>query len=128
VWYRKGDRTVPSSKFLGLLILVVTLLLHASGLVAVAQSSAAAAVTIKDFEFVPKEIKVKVGTTVTWTNAGTTAHSATAIDKSFNTRNLQPGETKSVTFTMPGTVVYHCVFHGNPDDRSGMIGTVIVEP
>jgi plastocyanin len=127
VCHRKGDRTVPSSKFLGLLILVVTLLLHASGLVAVAQSSAAAAVTIKDFEFVPKEIKVKVGTTVTWTNTGTTAHSATAIDKSFNTRNLQPGETKSVTFTMPGTVVYHCVFHGNPDDRSGMIGTVVVE-
>ena len=118
---------MPSSKFLGLLILVVTLLLHASGLIVVAQSPAAA-VTIKDFEFVPKEIKVKVGTTVTWTNAGTTAHSATAIDKSFNTRNLQPGETKSVTFTTPGTVVYHCVFHGNPDDRSGMIGTVVVEP
>ena len=120
--------TVPSSKFLGLLLLVVTLLLYAGSRVAVAQSPAAAAVTIKDFEFVPKEIKVKVGTTVTWTNAGTTAHSATATDKSFNTRNLQPGETKSVTFTMPGTVVYHCVFHGNPDDRSGMIGTVIVEP
>jgi len=118
---------VPSSKFLGLVILVVTLILYASGRVAVAQSPAAA-VTIKDFEFVPKEIKVKVGTTVTWTNAGTTAHSATAIDKSFNTRNLQPGETKSVTFTTPGTVVYHRVLHGNPDDRSGMIGTVIVEP
>ena len=82
----------------------------------------------EEFEFTPKEMKVKVGTTVTWMNAGTTAHSATAIDKSFNTRNLQPGETKSVTFSTPGTFVYHCVFHGNPDDRSGMIGTVIVEP
>jgi len=83
---------------------------------------------IDNFTFQPKEMKVKVGTTVTWMNAGTTAHSATAIDKSFNTRNLQPGETKSVTFSTPGTFVYHCVFHGNPDDKSGMIGTVIVEP
>jgi plastocyanin len=49
---------------------------------------------MKEFEFMPKEVKVKAGATVTWTNAGTTAHSATAIDKAFNTRNLQPGETR----------------------------------
>ena len=118
------------AKFLGLLVLVVALLLHTSGCLSVAQSPAPGgpSVTMKDFEFTPKEIKVKVGTTVTWMNTGTAAHSATAIDKSFNTRNLQPGETKSVTFSTPGTFVYHCVFHGNPDEKSGMIGTVIVEP
>jgi len=118
------------ARFLGLSVLVVALLLHVSGGLSVAQSPVPGgpAVTMKDFEFTPKEVKVKVGTTVTWMNAGTTAHSATAIDKSFNTRNLQPGETKSVTFSTPGTFVYHCVFHGNPDDKSGMIGTVIVEP
>ena len=118
------------ARFFGLLVLVVTLLLHTGGRLAVAQAPAPGgpSVTMKEFEFTPKEIKVKVGTTVTWMNAGTTAHSATAIDKSFNTRNLQPGETKSVTFSTPGTFVYHCVFHGNPDDKSGMIGTVIVEP
>ena len=118
------------SKVFGPLILVVVLLLHASGGVSVAQSPApgGATVTMKDFEFVPKEMKVKAGATVTWMNAGTTAHSATAIDKSFNTRNLQPGETKSVTFSTPGTFVYHCVFHGNPDEKSGMLGTVVVEP
>jgi plastocyanin len=117
------------ARFLGLCVFVVTLLLHTSGHIAVAQAPAPGpSVTMKEFEFTPKEMKVKVGTTVTWMNAGTTAHSATAIDKSFNTRNLQPGETKSVTFSTPGTFVYHCVFHGNPDDKSGMIGTVIVEP
>jgi plastocyanin len=111
-------------------MLVMTLLLHTSGCLSVTPSPASGgpSVRMKKFEFTPKEIKVKVGTTVTWMNAGTTAHSATAIDKSFNTRNLQPGETKSVTFSTPGTFVYHCVFHGNPDDKSGMIGTVIVEP
>jgi plastocyanin len=118
------------AKFLGLLALVVTLLLHTSGCLSVAQSPAPGgpSVLMKDFEFTPKEIKVKVGTTVSWMNTGTAAHSATAIDKSFNTRNLQPGETKSVTFSTPGTFVYHCVLHGNPDEKSGMIGTVIVEP
>jgi len=109
---------------------MMILLLHISSRLPLAQSPATGgpSVTMKDFEFTPQEVRVKVGSTVTWMNAGTAAHSATAIDKSFNTRNLQPGETKSVTFTTPSTVVYHCVFHGNPDDRSGMIGTVVVEP
>ena len=121
---------MQASKCLGLLILVVTILLHTSGSVSIAQSPAPGGITVtmKEFEFTPREVKVKVGATVTWTNTGTTAHSATAIDKAFNTRNLQPGETKSVTFSTPGTFVYHCVFHGNPDDKSGMIGTVVVEP
>jgi len=118
------------ARFLGLFVLVVALLLHTSGCLSVAQSPAPGgpSVLMRSSSLPPKEMKVKVGTTVTWMNAGTTAHSATAIDKSFNTRNLQPGETKSVAFSTPGTFVYHCVFHGNPDDRSGMIGTVIVEP
>jgi plastocyanin len=121
---------LPPTKFLGLLVLVALLLLYTSGGLSVAQSPAPGgpSVMMKDFEFTPKDIKVKVGTTVTWTNTGTAAHSATAIDKSFNTRNLQPGETKSATFSTPGTFVYHCVFHGNPDDKSGMVGTIIVEP
>jgi len=91
---------LQASTRLGLLILVMTLLLHTSGSVSVAQSPAPGGTTVamKEFEFMPKEVKVKVGATVTWTNAGTTAHSGTAIDKAFNTRNLQPGETKSVTF------------------------------
>ena len=84
---------------LGLLLLVVTLLLHTSGSVAVAQSPApgGATVTMKEFEFTPKEVKVQVGATVTWTNAGTTAHSATPIDRAFNTRNLQPEAIASQT-------------------------------
>jgi plastocyanin len=118
------------ARFLGWFVCVVILLLHTSGRLLVAQSPAPGgpSVMMQEFEFTPKEMKVKVGTTVTWMNAGTAVHSATAIDKSFNTRNLQPGETKSVTFSTSGTFVYHCVFHGNPDDKSGMIGTVIVEP
>jgi plastocyanin len=81
---------------------------------------------MKDFEFGPLEIKVKVGTTITWTNDGAKPHSATAVDKSFDTAIFQPGEAKSATFDAPGTFKYFCQLHGTPDGN-GMVGTVIVE-
>jgi plastocyanin len=84
------------------------------------------AVSMKDFEFAPKEIKVKVGATVTWKNDGAKPHSATAADKSFDTAIFQPGESKSVTFSKPGTFAYYCQLHGTPDGN-GMVGTVVVE-
>lgn len=129
VWLGRRPLVVRSMRF-AVLCLVVTVVVGASWRLALAQSPAAAGATIamKDFEFSPKEIKIKVGQSITWTNNGNAAHSATAIDKSFNTRNLQPGESKSVTFSTPGVFAYHCVFHGNPDDKSGMTGTVVVEP
>ncbi|MBK9710855.1 MAG: cupredoxin domain-containing protein [Kouleothrix sp.] len=89
--------------------------------------AAAAAVSMKDFEFTPKEIKVKVGTTITWKNDGSKPHSATAVDKSFDTAIFQPGESKSVTFSKAGSFAYYCQLHGTPDGN-GMIGTVVVEP
>jgi plastocyanin len=88
---------------------------------------AAVTVAMKDFEFAPKEIRVKVGTTVTWKNDGAAPHSATAVDKSFDTAIFQPGESKSATFTSAGTFQYYCQLHGTPDGKNGMVGTVVVE-
>jgi len=87
---------------------------------------AAVTVSMKDFEFVPQEIKVKAGTTITWKNEGSKPHSATAVDKSFDTAIFQPGESKSATFSTPGTFKYYCQLHGTPDGN-GMVGTVVVE-
>ena len=81
---------------------------------------------MKDFEFSPLEIKVKAGTTITWKNDGAKPHSATAVDKSFDTAIFQPGESKSAKFDTPGTFKYFCQLHGTPDGN-GMVGTVIVE-
>ena len=79
------------ARFLGWFVCVVILLLHTSGrLLWRSHPPRGPSVMMQEFEFTPKEMKVKVGTTVTWMNAGTAVHSATAIDKSFNTRNLQP--------------------------------------
>jgi plastocyanin len=83
-------------------------------------------VSMKDFEFGPKELHVKAGTKVTWKNEGAKPHSATAVDKTFDTALFQPGEAKSVTFGKPGTYAYYCQLHGTPDGN-GMVATVIVE-
>ena len=87
---------------------------------------AAVTVEIKDFEFGPQEIRVKAGTTITWKNEGAQPHSATAVDKSFDTAIFQPGESKSAKFDTPGTFKYYCQLHGTPDGN-GMVGTVVVE-
>jgi len=87
---------------------------------------AAVSVSMKDFEFGPKEIKVKAGTTITWKNDGAAPHSATAVDKSFDTAIFQPGESKSAKFDTPGTFKYYCLLHGTADGN-GMVGTVVVE-
>lgn len=59
------------------------------------------------------------GTTVTWTNDDTAAHTVTADDGSFDER-IAAGETVTVTFDEAGTFAYHCDIH------TSMTATVIV--
>ena len=87
----------------------------------VAQASASASVTIRDFEFDPSTVTVNEGDTVTWTNEGPTVHTATAEDGSFDTGSLKKGESGSATFTSAGTINYICSPHPY------MKGTVIVQ-
>lgn len=76
-------------------------------------------VTIKDFEFTPATVTIKVGDTVTWTNNGPSTHTVTADDGSFASGNLW-GDTFSHTFQTVGTFTYHCAI------SRFMTGTVIV--
>jgi LPXTG-motif cell wall-anchored protein len=77
-------------------------------------------VTISDFKFAPASITIHVGDTVTWTNDGPSAHTATANNGSFNTGVLQKGHSASHTFTTAGTFTYICQIH------PFMHGTVVV--
>jgi len=77
-------------------------------------------VTISDFKFTPASITIHVGDTVTWTNNGPSAHTATANDGSFNTGVLQKGHSASQTFTTAGTFTYICQIH------PFMHGTIVV--
>jgi plastocyanin len=77
----------------------------------IALAAASSAVTISDFKFAPTGVTINVGDTVTWSNSGPTAHSATANDGSFDTGILQKGASGSHTFTQAGTFSYFCKPH-----------------
>ncbi|MGH2548381.1 MAG: cupredoxin domain-containing protein, partial [Thermomicrobiales bacterium] len=76
--------------------------------------------TIEGFAFNPGNIEVAAGTTVTWTNNDSAAHTVTADDGSFQSGRLEQGQTFSYTFETAGTFAYHCEYH------SGMTATVTV--
>jgi amicyanin len=69
-------------------------------------------VEIKDFEFSPAVIKVKKGTTVTWTNNDSVEHTVTAVDGvGPDSELLGKGESYSFTFNEVGTFGYMCKPH-----------------
>lgn len=68
-------------------------------------------VSISNFAFDPKELRISVGTTVKWTNKDEAPHTATADDKSFVSGMLQKGGTFSYTFEKAGTFDYFCEVH-----------------
>ncbi len=69
----------------------------------------------------PNSVTVAVGGKVTWKNADTAAHSATAMDSSFDTSLVNAGASASNTFNTAGTYQYMCIVH------PWMKGTVIVK-
>lgn len=71
-------------------------------------------VTYKGFAVVQQHIKVKKGTTVTWTNQDSAKHDVTPDNETdtFKASELfGKGETYSVTFNTPGTYSYRCSPH-----------------
>ena len=79
------------------------------------------AVEIVDFAFSPQTLTIRVGETVTWTNADPVVHTATSTSGAFDSGDLDQGESYSVTFTVPGTYDYLCTPHPQ------MTGSIIVE-
>ena len=77
-------------------------------------------VTIVDFAYQPSAIFTSAGETVTWYNAGGTAHTVDADSGAFDSPTLNPGNDYSVTFDTGGVYFYHCDFHPN------MRGLVVV--
>ena len=76
-----------------------------------AQASAAARVSMGDNFFKPAKLRVKPGTTVTWTNNGNNPHNATADNGSFRTGNLNAGQSRSATLRRLGKYPYVCTIH-----------------
>src|SRR3954452_23335758 len=71
----------------------------------------AGTVKIADFKFAPEKVTVQAGTKLTFVNDDDANHTATAQDKSFDTKTLGKGGTASVTLKKPGAYKYYCAFH-----------------
>jgi amicyanin len=71
-------------------------------------------VNIQDSAYIPANIQVKKGTTVTWTNQDSIQHDIVPDEQSDNfqaSELLSQGESYSFTFNEVGTYNYHCTPH-----------------
>src|SRR5215831_6992659 len=93
-----------------------------AGLAGAADEAAkTATVKIDNFSFGPVELKVPVGTTVTWTNRDDIPHTVVSTDKVFKSKVLDTDEKFSFTFSKAGTYPYFCSIHPK------MTGKVVVQ-
>jgi FtsP/CotA-like multicopper oxidase with cupredoxin domain len=81
-----------------------------------------AQVVMLDDRFEPRTLTIPAGTTVTFVNKGADWHSVAAFDGSYQSGQIAPGASYSVTFDKPGTYSYICNHHA----RQGMTGQIIV--
>jgi plastocyanin len=75
------------------------------------------AVMIDNFTFEPKELVVKVGSTVTWKNRDDIPHTVVSAGK-FRSKTLDTDDSFSFTFTSAGEYRYFCSLHPH---MTGMI-------
>lgn len=115
-----------------LAVLLVLGILAAAMVVGVSPAGAAdVTVNATDtLRFDPTSVTIRAGDTVTWRNPGTVAHTVTS-DGDGGARiddELPAGGVVTMTFTTAGTFEYFCRFHASEGSRSGMVGTVVVQP
>ncbi len=78
-----------------------------------------------EYAYFPGRLRVKAGTTVSFTNMGDLPHTATATGGDagkWDTGALAHGESKDITFTEPGIHYYICTPH------PWMYGAIYVDP
>jgi plastocyanin len=76
--------------------------------------------TLGNRAYAPDELDIAAGTTVTWMNADTIAHTSTSDAAGWNSGIVAPGGQFSFSFQTAGAFSYHCAIH------PGMIGKVVV--
>ncbi|TIO06913.1 cupredoxin family copper-binding protein [Mesorhizobium sp.] len=71
------------------------------------------AVQIKGMKFHPAKISVAVGDTITFKNADSMTHTATALDGSFDTGQLAKGKSAKVKISAAGAHPFKCSIHAS---------------
>src|ERR687886_725859 len=70
--------------------------------------AAAGRIPIQQYAFLPADLTVPAGTTVTWSNEDEAVHTVTATDNSWGSGRLPIGGTFSQTFSEAGTYRFLC--------------------
>ena len=78
-------------------------------------------VVMKGFQFIPSELTVKVGQSVTWRNEDTAKHDAFSEESGLDTNDIGEGGTVTFQPDKAGTINYICSIHPQ------MKGTLLVE-
>ena len=78
---------------------------------AVAAPTARIDLAIDKFAFAPKEISIKPGTTIVWTNHDDAPHTVVSSDKSFVSKGLDTDDRFEHTFEREGDFAYICSVH-----------------
>jgi len=86
-----------------------------------AASPAGPQLVIQEFQFVPAELTIKAGETVTWTNRDEEAHTIVSDSGLFRSALLDTDQTFAFRFEKPGTYHFACSLHPR------MVGTIIVQ-
>lgn len=71
----------------------------------------ASVVHIRAFEFAPAADTVQAGDTVVWTNEDVVPHTATALEKTFDSGGIEVGRAWRYVARAPGAYPYACTFH-----------------
>jgi len=87
-------------------------------------SPATITVTMKNFEFDPKEITVAPGTTVVWKGVAG-KHTIKADDGGFESEIVPTNGEFSYKFEKEGRYSYYCTLHGEPGGKD-MAGAIVV--
>jgi plastocyanin len=75
-------------------------------------------VEIGDNFYLPQQVNVSVGARVLWVNRGQMTHTASARDESFESGNMEFGQTYEHVFAVAGRYTYYCVQH---EDMIGIV-------
>ncbi len=68
-------------------------------------------VTMQNLQFIPSQITIPAGETITWNNQDSVPHTVTLDNGSWDSGVVQPGHSVSTMFPTQGTYTYHCRIH-----------------
>lgn len=84
------------------------------------QATPSLTIHLKNTKFVPDSASVPAGSTIVFVNDDPVAHTVTAKDQSFDSKDIGPGKSWQTTFSKAGTYAYMCIYH------PGMAGQLTV--